>query len=319
MPQGQRPRRWFASVALAIAAGAFFAVGAADAQAPPSSQPPAPAVPPTAAPPAPEPKGPNTGRVSLTVGVDWTTDYYFRGIVQETEDAIIQPYGELSFKLLENLGPLTALTLTGGVWNSLHWGPTGESGMRADPEVWYELDFYGKLLATLFEDFTTGVIYTAYTSPNDSFETYQEVAFSLAYNDSKLLGPFALNPNLLIAFETKGQADAGRHRGVYLQAGIAPSYTLWDKGTYPVTLALPVTLGLSLSEYYEFGRFKDKTFGYLSVGGTVSVPLAFIPADFGKWQVKGGVQWLHLGDNLKAVNSGDRNEVIGTVGIAFTY
>jgi hypothetical protein len=317
MPRGQRSRTCVAASALAIAT-ALLAVGTAAAQAPPSAQPPAPAAPPTAA-PAPEPKGPNTGRVSLSAGVDWTTDYYFRGIVQETEDAIIQPYGELSFKLLENIGPLTALTLTGGVWNSLHWGPTGESGVRVDPEVWYELDFYGKLMATLFEDFTTGVIYTAYISPNDSFETVQEVAFSLAYNDSKLLGPFALNPNLLVAFETKGQADAGRHRGVYLQAGIAPSYTLWAEQRYPVTLALPVTLGLSLSEYYEFGRFEDKTFGYLAVGGTVSVPLAFIPADFGKWQVKGGIQWLHLGDNLKAVNSGDRNEIIGTVGIAFTY
>jgi hypothetical protein len=35
--------------------------------------------------------------------------------------------------------------------------------------------------------------------------------------------------------------------------------------------------------------------------------------------VKGGITFLHLGDNLKTINNGDRNEVIGTIGLAFTY
>ena len=52
---------------------------------------------------------------------------------------------------------------------------------------------------------------------------------------------------------------------------------------------------------------------------TLSVPLAFIPPEFGKWLVKGGVQVLYLGDNLKAINDGDEVQVIGTVGLAFTY
>ena len=44
-------------------------------------------------------KGPNTGRISISAGADYTTDYYFRGIVQETRDYIVQPYGDLTFKL----------------------------------------------------------------------------------------------------------------------------------------------------------------------------------------------------------------------------
>ena len=28
---------------------------------------------------------------------------------------------------------------------------------------------------------------------------------------------------------------------------------------------------------------------------------------------------LYLGDNLKTINDGDRTQVIGTVGLAFTY
>ena len=50
----------------------------------------APAQTPAPAPPAPEAK-PNTGRVSLSAGIDWTTDYYFRGILQEDDDYIFQP------------------------------------------------------------------------------------------------------------------------------------------------------------------------------------------------------------------------------------
>ena len=70
-------------------------------------------------------KGPNTGRLSISAGVDWTSAYFFRGIKQETEDLILQPYGELGVKLVDQAGALTALTVTGGFWNSLHTGPTG--------------------------------------------------------------------------------------------------------------------------------------------------------------------------------------------------
>jgi hypothetical protein len=266
-----------------------------------------------------EAKGPNTGRVSLSAGVDIPTDYYFRGIFQEDEDYIIQPYGEVTFKLLEGKGAFTGLGFTLGTWNSLHGGPSGVDGPNADPKIWYESDFYAKITTTWFDDLSAGVIYTAYMSPNDRFATVQELALSLGYNDAKLLGPFALNPSLLLAFEVKGQADAGSHRGVYLQLGLAPGVTLFDKSALPLTLSFPVLAGISLSEYYEFGTGEDETLGYFQAGVTASIPLKFIPADFGAWQLKAGLNWLHLGDNLKAVNNGDRNEFIGTIGIAFTY
>jgi hypothetical protein len=269
----------------------------------------------------PEAKGPNTGRIALSAGVDFPTDYYFRGIVQETEDYIIQPYGELTFRLYEGGGAFTNLGFTLGTWNSLHGGPTGIEGgsASADPRIWYESDFYAKVGATLFGDLTTALVYTAYMSPNDRFATVQELALSLGYNDSKLLGPFALNPSALVAFEVKGQADAGRHRGVYLQLGLTPGYTFNAKGTYPVALTLPILAGLSLSEYYEFGTGNDDTFGYVQAGPAVSVPLAFIPPAFGTWQVKASVAWLRLGDNLRAINRNDRNEIVGSFGITLSY
>jgi hypothetical protein len=269
---------------------------------------------------AAEEQGPNTGRIALNAGVDYPTRYYFRGILQEREDYIIQPFADVTFKLYEDKGPLSAVALTFGTWNSLHGGPTGVDGTATvDPRVWYEADFFTTLSATLFEDFTAGLTYTAYMSPNDAFATVQELAVSLGYNDGKLLGPFALNPTVLIAFEMKGQADAGEHRGVALQLGIAPGLTLLEDTAYPVSLSFPISIGLSLSDYYEFGTGDDDTFGAFSAGVKASVPLKFIPAAFGSWQLRASVLWYHFGDNLTTVNRGDRDAVVGLLGLSLSY
>jgi hypothetical protein len=270
----------------------------------------------------PAEKGPNTGAVSVLMGMDWTTDYYFRGILQSDEGWILQPYGEITFKLLENMGALNTLGLSIGSWNSLHGGPSGIEGGSAsvDPKMWYESDFYVRVGSTIFEDVSTAIIYTAYMSPNDRFQTVQELAVSAAYNDSKLLGAFALNPNALLAFEVKGQADAGAHRGVYLQFGIAPGLTVLDKTDYPIALSVPLNFAFSLSNYYEFDTGDDDGFGWWSVGLNAAMPLKFIPPRFGSWQVKGSFTMLRLeGDNLRAVNNNDSPEFIAALGRAFTY
>jgi hypothetical protein len=268
---------------------------------------------------AQEEKGPNTGRVSLSAGMDWTTHYFFRGILQEDQDLILQPYAEVGFKLMEGTPAFGDVALAIGLWNSLHGGPTGTGGPNSDPRVWYETDFYTRLGWTFLDTFKAGVIYTAYMSPNSFFNTVEELAFSLGFDDSKLLGPFSVQPTVLLAWEVAGQADGGLHRGIYLQVGVTPSYTVAEKSQYPVTLSLPLLVGLSLDDYYEFGTGDDDTFGYFQGGLSASVPLAFIPAAYGSWSLRGALTVLVLGDNLKAVNNNDSTEVIGTLGVSFTY
>jgi hypothetical protein len=299
---------------------AVLVAGSAFAQTPPPTTTTTPAPAPVKDEPKPEPpKGPNQGALSLSAGADVATAYFFRGIRQETDGWIVQPYGELGFKLYEGSGAFTNLALTFGTWNSLHGGRSGIEGSGSDPKSWYESDFYTRLSATFFEALTGQILYTAYMSPNDSFATVQEIAFGVSLNDSAWLGAFAFNPSILLAKEVKNQADAGSDKGLYLQLGLAPGYTFNFGTAYPVTLSLPILLGLSLKDYYEFGTGEDDTFGYFQMGLAASVPLAFIPASFGSWQLKGSANWLHLGDNLRAVNRNDRNEFIGTIGIAFTY
>jgi hypothetical protein len=95
----------------------------------------------------------NTGRIALNMGVDWVSEYFFRGIAQQVGGANFQPYGSVSFKLVENAGPLTALTATPGIWNNWHAGG-GNLAEPVDPKFWYEADLYFTLAATLGERVT---------------------------------------------------------------------------------------------------------------------------------------------------------------------
>ena len=267
---------------------------------------------------AEEAKGPNRGNVSVSAGVEFPTAYFFRGILQEDRGFIAQPFLETNIKVYEGEGALNSVGAKLGFWNSFQ---SQSPVVPSDPTGWYEADLYGGLTFGLFDKLQAGVIYTAYISPNNSFGTVQEIAFKLAFDDSKLLGAFALAPSFLVAFELDGQADAGliSDEGVYVQLGIQPGFKLFEDAKYPVSVTFPMTLGLGLDDYYEFNTGNNSTFGYFDLGLVVGIPLAFIPATYGTWEIHAGVHFFFLGDNLETVNRGDSFEAVGTFGISMTY
>jgi hypothetical protein len=305
----------FAGLALTGA----VAIPGAQAQTPaPSPAQPAQAQPEKPAEPV-APPGPNTGRVSLNLGADWYSAYYFRGIATNQNGGNnVQPYGEIGFRLLENLGPLTSLTLSPGIWNNWHSGG-GLLVEPTDPKFWTEADLYIKLSTTWWEVFTASLTYTYYASPNDTFVSYSDLGLGFSLNDSKWLGAFALNPSLLFFFETHGEAlVADDKKGIYMGIGLAPGYTFFADSMFPVTLSAPMTFGFSVKDYYTVNG-KNQTFGYFSGGPQISMPLKFIPATFGSWSFKGGVQFLVLNSNLKEVNTNDDFVPIGFVGFSMSY
>lgn len=275
----------------------------------------------------------NKGRVSLSLGFDITSAYYFRGVPQENQGFIIQPYAEVGFNLYKgNDGDtVNSLDFAVGIWNSFHSGPSGTGGHMGEPEAWYEADLYAGFSATVFDKWTAGVTYTAFTGPNDAFNTIEEIAVSLAYDDSEYLGDFALSPYVLFAFEIDDEADAGNsafgvsgtRKGVYLETGIAPSFTIVESKEFPITLTVPVVVGLSLDNYYEDGNAGDNCFGFVDVGLDFSVPLSFIPGDFGQWTLTAGPHFIYIGQNCQeigaGVNGGDDNEIYGKIGLSMSY
>lgn len=264
------------------------------------------------------PAGPNTGKISLTAGFDVATQYWFRGIAQENQGFILQPYATIGFNLYKGDGALSSIDLSLGTWNSGHSHHAAGSG----PDAWYESDIIAGVSATC-DKFTVGATFTAYTSPSGAYSTVQEVAFSLGYDDSDLLGAWALNPTFTAAVETSGSAD-GAHSGEYYGLSFGPSFTLVDSKEYPITLSIPVTIGLGNNYYESATTGEDPTFGYADIGADVSMPLAFMPSDYGSWSVHAGVHVILLGSSAKsiagpAVTSGDTANVYGVFGVSFTY
>ena len=261
---------------------------------------------PAAAQPAPDP-APAPKPVTLTVGADFPTAYMFRGIFQEDKGFIMQPFVDVG------IAAAPGVTINAGLWNSVHSGPSGsdnEDGRGA----WYEMDFYASATFQAGK-FKPGVLYTAYTSPNDAFNTVHELAAVIAYDDSASTVP--LNPKAILAFELDGQADGGESKGTYLELGVRPVLPLGKDAKYPLTLAIPAKLGLGVKDYYE-SFDGNKPFGYFDLGGILSVPLAFMNGKT-TWEIHGGVDILWLGETTKAFNGGDGVKAVGVIGFSMIY
>lgn len=247
---------------------------------------------------------PNSGAISVGAGIDFGTDYFFRGIVQETEGFIAQPYLEAGMSLHD--GAAASVSLTAGTWSSLH--SADYAGFGGAPGIFYETDFYAGLGFGFAEGWGADVTYTAYMSPRGSFGTVKELAIGVSHDD--MLAPYAT-----FAFELAGNA-AGENEGTYLELGIEPALPLDDA---PVGVSFPVAVGLSLSDYYDPGGVNE-TFGFFNVGAMVGIPISGIPAEYGSWEFAAGVNLTFFGDALQAINGMDDGFTpIGVFGLSLGY
>ncbi len=226
----------------------------------------------------------NSGNISMSAGTDIVNQYYFRGIIQETGGFIMQPFLDASISV-------GAASITAGTWSSLH--SAGDAGFDGAAESFYETDFYagiGGAAGPVGLDIT----YTAYMSPRGSWGTTKEIALGLSHDS-------AVAPSATFAFELSGGAEGGPNKGTYLELGIEPSAPLDG----PVGLSFPVTLGMSMSNYFEYmdasGSMTDAKFGFFSVGASVGIPLN-TPEEYGSWELGLGLNALMFGEGLKAIN-----------------
>ena len=251
---------------------------------------------------------PNPGAITLTTGIDFPSVYFFRGIRQEADPELTMfPFGDVGIALYSGDGGFKSAGVNFGIWNSLQ---TGSSGLSADPKkrIHYEQDFYASLSLGFARGVTVTPTFTTYTSPNGSFGTVNELSFKVAH--ASRFAPYGL-----VAFELSGQADGGSEEGTYAELGVAPSWTL---GGGPVTVAVPLKVGLSLSDYYESDG-DDHSFGYVDLGVLFTVPWTGVPSRFGSWNLHGGVDFFGFGDATKKANDGDGGQVIASIGIGMSY
>lgn len=275
--------------------------------------------------------GHNAGAVSLEAGFDITTEYWFRGIPQEDQGVIFQPYAEVSFDLAA--AGYEGATAYFGVWNSIHDGPSTAPAAGATSH-YYEADWYIGLSTDLsavgFEEVLFDISYVFLTSPaglggGPAGLYAQEVDFLLSvddsgnYGDNELMAN-GLQPYLLFVVETAGGSDgAALSTGLYIELGIEPSMDV-TVGETDLVVSIPVSVGFNGGDYYEGlgGAGFDEDYGFFSIGLATSLPLdEYVPADYGTWTLTASVTYINL--NSTIVGPLDDNRGVFTAGIGMEY
>ena len=257
--------------------------------------------------------------ISGDIGIDVVSMYIARGIPLENQGAILQPYMDLSFRLFRGDGALTSVSFDLGFWQSFHSRKTGSGGVfgggGSTTNAWFESDFTVGLNFVFNKNLTVNPYYRAYMSPNDAFDTAHDLGLRIAYNDTDLLGAFALHPYALVQFDVENSSGNGGDEGVYYEIGIAPGLQAG-----PVYVSFPIKAGFGSSNYYA----GDEGYGFFSIGVNADYKLTCIPECLGDWSLHANATYYNLGEgtsdaNVPAIRDSDENEFVfgGGLRVAF--
>lgn len=263
--------------------------------------------------PAPvEPAAPKL-KLNVLLQLD-VSDHYItpRGLNVENEGAIFQPLALLFANLYSSeTSFISDVTLTAGVWSSIH---TERSG--ADPSHWNEFDPIFGLSYKFADHFKFETNYTAFKSMTDSYPMSHHLELKLSMDDSKWLGKFALNPYIAYWKELDDKAtvvfdSSSSKESFYFTLGINPTIQ-FDA----VKLEFPTFINLVGNEFYQQmdGSPGGAGLAVFFTSIKASVPLKFIPQEYGFWTWYAGVKYYHLDNagvedgNLVLTTGGDNDD-----------
>lgn len=215
---------------------------------------------------------PEKSRIGGLLQLD-VSDHYItpRGLTVENQGVIFQPLFLLFFDLYDGDGFINDVTLTLGVWNSIH---TEESG--ADPGHWNEIDPIAGLSFGLAGGFKLDTTWTAFESMTDSYDTPNNLEVKLSYADN-LTDTFSINPYASYWLELNNKTTfATSDSSYYFTVGLNPTFS---PKSIPVRFELPMWVMFPADDFYG----ESSTIGLWSVGLKASTPLTFVSPEFGKW------------------------------------
>ena len=236
-----------------------------------------------------------------------TADYFrglYDGVEEDCDDVGFHISPAWTVEMPEN-SLFTEWSLTLGINNGLS---DPDPAPNADsPEIWYEADPYLGAAVQLGGGFLAGLTYTAYTSPNSFFQTRQELALAVGYAGDDVLG--RIGP--------QGKLAADLEDGdFYAEVGVMPRIGPWDE--LDMVFGVPVKVGLGFDEYYADDA---DSAAFASVGLTTSIPIQWIPDDYGNWNLDIGafviMRESDLVDAGKPIDDGNNCILMGTVGISW--
>ena len=251
--------------------------------------------------------GLKTPQISGYAEVSVANKYMYNGYLLESRGPVVQPYVELLGEFYTGKNFLTSVSAKVSVFSSFQFHNSGKSNMEKPIRTWYEAEFKPGLQFVFAERLTLTACYRRYESPNRAYSPENGFELIIEYDDSALLGQFALHPSLTWLKPFDLGADEAEE-GNYVEFGLAPSAELAKNSRYPITMTLPIAVGLGDNRYYE-----GKHFGFASAGITAAIPLAFVPPAFGKWNFSVNVAYYRLGQ-MTAEASNDSNRGVTLFG-----
>ena len=137
---------------------------------------------------------------------------------------------------------------------------------------------------------------------------------TVAYNDDgKIIKGIGLNPSVTLHYRYEG--IGGQETGLVVVPGIKPTFTFMPDSEYPISLALPVALGIFTEDGFQGG---DSGIGFFSAGAAASVPLPFIPKQYGDWTASASITYFHTPSDQVPGNPRDNFFVTSlSIGLAF--
>jgi hypothetical protein len=221
-----------------------------------------------------------------------------RGMIVQNEGLIFQNL-VLGFFNLYGSDTFSA-TLVGGVWNC--FGTSTLPDNNGSPTSWYEIDPIAGMSFGLGKHVTLDITYTAFNMQIFNIPFSEHLETKLSFNDSDLLGNFALHPYVILWTELHNKAvantDASPSESFYFDIGVAPSFTCKTTG---IKFEAPCRVLLAEDDFYGTGAGSHSTVGLYELGVKATIPLKFMPAGYGNWSFHIGGKYMDfVDDNLIA-------------------
>jgi hypothetical protein len=190
---------------------------------------------------------------------------------------------------------LNDVNIIPGFWNDYTTHPIAKHLDAPGYTDWVEIDPIFDVSADFAKNFKLDVTYTEFGMQILDIGTSQHLETKLAYNDTDLLGAFALHPQISYWQELQGKATAAANFNVpssyYIDVGIDPGCTIAG-----VKYEVPISVLLPDKNFYGQHFASSSTVGLVSLGAKASMPVSFIPAGYGHWSVHVGVTYMDFVD-----------------------
>jgi hypothetical protein len=246
-------------------------------------------------------------RVHFLADVEFANEYLTpRGLIVVNKGLTIQPLVLGFVNVYKGDSFINDVTLVPGIWAdfataksgprpgfaySQNFNPATGTYSLVQSTYLNEVDPIFGVTTTFAKNYTLGVTYTAFISQNGSFPTSQHLETKLSMNDTDYLKAFALHPAVIYWQELRNKATVGPIAGHgpsgYFDLGIAPSYT-FEK--YSLKLEAPIRTLIPIDNRF-YGR---SGIGLYEVGGKATVPLSFMPQEYGSWSFHVGVKYMRF-------------------------